>query len=146
MVKRRVRLEGSQAIYPWRLGDNDASGGQDRMLAGILADAKKETGLFWNVRDDVRKVIEESLGNIKVTYHRHNGRVQDFSVFAPKELVLFLREKEASGKLFGRSGSAGCAICGASCEDGEYCDGCMEEKEEYAPPLTTGEIGSIGMF
>lgn len=98
-MERRTKIEGQQAIKGWHFG-NDHQETQDERIADLLADCKAETGRRWMASENVQSTIEKILNEIKIVFHQHNGRVQRFSVYVPKELLAFLRNADDSDSLF----------------------------------------------
>lgn len=99
MRQRRIKIKGQNAVYPWHFGD-DYKETQEERVADILADCKKEVGYYWTITDDLKNEVVREFDNIKVIYHKHNGRVQRFSVYTPKSLLDLLKIADEEDKLF----------------------------------------------
>jgi len=95
----RKKIEGQQTVGGWKFGD-DVVFSQEERIADILADAKKEAGQFWQLSDEMQIAVKEEVEQIEVIYHKHNGRVQRFSVYVPKKLLQALKIADDQEKLF----------------------------------------------
>lgn len=92
MKEKRVKITGQDTVGNWHFSD-DVKFSRDEEIADLLANAKKETGNFLqSASASTRKAVKEKIDEIDVTYHKHNGRVQKFSVMVPKSLLEELRE------------------------------------------------------
>ena len=96
---RRTKIEGQQAIKGWHFGD-DHHETRDERIADLLVDCKAEVGRRWMAAENVQMEIEKHLENIKTVFHKHNRRVQQFSVYVPRTLLTFLRKADEDNKLF----------------------------------------------
>jgi hypothetical protein len=96
---RRVKIQGQTAIGGWHFPENFEFT-EDEVLASLLRDAKAEKGQFWMVSEGVFASVRAALGSITVIAHKHNGRVQRFSVYVPKKLYAELRKAYAEDKLW----------------------------------------------
>jgi hypothetical protein len=98
-MKRRVKIQGQTAIYPWRF-DDKATFTREETLAGILRDAKSEHGQYWCLSPVARKLISAQTENVRVVDHKNNGRVQYFSVYVPKKLLKALQHAYEDKNLY----------------------------------------------
>ena len=98
-MEKRVKIQGQDTVGNWHFSA-DVKFSREEKIADILRDAKGEYGQFWQLSDKMQVVVREEIDNVKVVNHKHNGRVQRFSVYVPKELLSTMQKAYDQESLF----------------------------------------------